>query len=185
MRLFGRQQGRDICEVTLRTTEAEAQIIEFGAVVRDLKIRRRDGAMQRVVLGLNSVEDYVTHSPNFGAIAGRFANRIRHGSFVLDGTRYQLPLNLNGRHTLHGGGSTGFGKCPWTIVHHDTASATLVHVSPDGSNGFPGTVLVACSYTLMGKTLRVALTASTDKPTVINLCQHSYFNLTSARTSSL
>jgi aldose 1-epimerase len=178
LRVFGAMEGREIREVTLRIADAEARILEFGAVVRDLKVRRPDGAMQRVVLGLNSVEEYIAHSPYFGAIAGRFANRIAHGQFTLDGCAYQLVLNQDGRHTLHGGGPTGIGKRPWTVVHHETATVTLVHVSTDGTNGFPGTLQVTCRYTLAPPaTLRVELWATTDAPTIVNLCHHSYFNL--------
>ena len=167
----------EIRQVALQTAEAEAQILEYGAVVRDLKVRRRDGGLQRVVLGLNSVEDYVAHAPHFGAIAGRYANRIRGGRFELDGVAYQLPLNQDGRHALHGGGSTGFGKIPWVLVHNDDASATLVHVSPDGTNGYPGTLTMTARYRLVGATLRIELAASTGKATVVNVCHHSYFNL--------
>jgi aldose 1-epimerase len=174
---FGTLDGRDIREVTLSTADAEAKIIEYGAVVRDLEVRKADGTLQRVVLGLNSVEDYVQHAPHFGAIAGRYANRIRGGRFTLDGETHQLLLNQDGRHHLHGGGPKGFGKQPWTLVHHDVASATLVHISPDGTNGYPGTAHVTCRYTLAGKTLRIELWATTDKATPVNLCHHSYFNL--------
>jgi aldose 1-epimerase len=177
LRHFGQLDGREIREVTLATDQAEANIIEYGAVVRDLAVRKADGTMQRVVLGLNSVEDYVQHAPHFGAIAGRYANRIRGGRFVLDGVAHQLVLNQDGKHHLHGGGPVGFGKLPWTMVHHDQASVTLVHVSPDGTNGYPGTAQVTCRYTLTGKTLRIELWGTTDKPTIMNLCHHSYFNL--------
>ena len=180
LRTFGTLDGRDIREVTLETADARARIIEYGAVVRDLEVRKADGAMQRVVLGLNSVEDYVQHAPHFGAIAGRYANRIRGGRFVLDGEVHQLVLNQDGRHHLHGGGPTGFGKRPWTLVHHDATTATLVHVSPDGTNGYPGTVHVTCRYSLVGATLRVELWGVTDRTTLLNLCHHSYFNLDGA-----
>ncbi len=174
---FGLLDGREIREVSLVTDQAEAKIIEYGAVVRDLVVRKPDGQRQRVVLGLNTVADYVDHAPHFGAIAGRYANRIRSGQFMLDGVAHQLVLNQDGRHHLHGGGASGFGKQPWTIVHHDRASVTLVHVSPDGINGYPGTAHITCRYTLIGMTLRIELWGTTDKPTVINLCHHSYFNL--------
>lgn len=177
IRIFGMLDNREIREVRLATISAEARIIEYGAVVRDLKVRRPDGVMQRVVLGLNSVEDYVQHAPHFGAIAGRYANRIRGGQFTLDGETHQLVLNQDGRHHLHGGGPTGFGKRPWTLVHHDATTATLVHVSPDGTNGYPGTVQVTCRYSLVRATLRIELWGVTDKATLLNLCHHSYFNL--------
>lgn len=177
MQHFGRFNDRDIREATIRSPAMEAQIIEFGATVRDMQVRTAAGAMQRVVLGLNSVEDYVEHSPHMGAIAGRFANRIRAGRFVLDGVAYQLPLNQDGKHALHGGGLTGFGKSPWTFVHADAASVTLAHVAPDGHNGYPGALTATCRYTIAGTTLRIELAASTDKPTIVNMCHHSYFNL--------
>ncbi len=178
--LFGTLDGREIRQVEIASESARATILELGATVRDLVVTRRDGQKQRVVLGLNSLEDYIQHSPNMGVIAGRFANRIRHGRFVLDGVTYQLPLNQDGRHTLHGGNTTGFGKSPWTIVHHDASSVTLAHVSPDGFNGFPGTMIATCRYTLAGNTLRIELSATTDRATVVNLVHHSYFNLTGA-----
>lgn len=177
IRQFGTFDGRDVREVTLETPDAKAKILELGAIVRDLEVRTARGALQRVVLGLDTVEDYIQHSPNFGAIAGRYANRIRHGRFTLDGTEHQLVLNQDGRHHLHGGGPKGFGKQPWTLVAHSPASATLVHVSPDGTSGYSGMVEATCRYTLAGKTLRVELWAISDKPTPLNLCHHSYFNL--------
>lgn len=177
MRHFGTCDGIAIHEVTLTTADAEATILEYGAVIRDLKIRRADKGFQRVVLGLDTIEDYIAHAPHFGAVAGRFANRIRGGKFTLDGVTHQLLLNQDGKHHLHGGGPTGFGKQPWRFVHHTATSATLVHVSPDGTNGFPGTLVVTCRYTLTGKTLRMELSAHTDRATIVNFCQHSYFNL--------
>jgi aldose 1-epimerase len=176
-RAFGTCDGVPIQEVTLATADAEAKIISYGAVVRDLKVRRADGTMQRVVLGLESIEDYINHAPHFGAVAGRFANRIRDGKFSLDGQEHQLIRNQDGRHMLHGGGPKGFGKQPWMLVHHTATTATLVHASPDGTNGFPGWLQLTCRYTLTGKTLRMELFAHTDKPTIVNFCQHSYFNL--------
>jgi aldose 1-epimerase len=155
-----------------------ASIIELGAAVRDLTVRTSGGRMQRVVLGLASVDDYLEHSPHMGAICGRFANRIRHGRFTLDGKSYQLPLNQDGRHTLHGGGPTGFGKSLWTLLHADTHSATLAIHSPSGHNGFPGAVTATCRYSLtQPATLGIELWAVSDAPTIINLCHHSYFNL--------
>jgi aldose 1-epimerase len=155
-----------------------AAVIELGAAVRDLKVRTRDGRMQRVVLGLAAVEDYFAHSPHMGATCGRFANRIRNGRFALDGKSYQLTLNQDGRHTLHGGGPTGFGKSRWPLLHSDARSATLAIHSPAGSNGFPGALTATCRYSLLPPaTLRVELWAVSDAPTVVNLCHHSYFNL--------
>jgi aldose 1-epimerase len=169
--------GRAVREVTLSSKAgASASVMEWGAVVRDLAVPV-EGRPQRVVLGFASLDDYLKHSPHFGAIAGRFANRIGGGRFTLDGVAHELKLNQDGRHSLHGGGM-GFGKQPWTILHHDAASVTLALHSPDGDHGYPGAVTVLCRYTLAEPaTLRVELTATTDAPTIINLCHHSYFNL--------
>lgn len=179
--IFGSlSDGTPIREVTLRSAAgATATIMEWGAVVRDL-IVPANGKPQRVVLGYSALDDYLKHSPHFGAIAGRYANRIAGGRFHLDGKAYQLPLNQAGKHSLHGGGD-GFGKRPWTILHHDKASVTLALFSPDGDHGYPGNLTVTCRYTLAEPvTLRVELTATTDAATVINLCHHSYFNLDGA-----
>ncbi|AMJ63393.1 aldose epimerase family protein [Bosea sp. PAMC 26642] len=173
--------GTPIHEVTLRSPSgAEAKVMEWGAVLRDLVVPRPDGGSQRVVLGFDNLADYPTHSPHMGAIAGRYANRIAHGRFMLDGKDYQAPLNQDGRHSLHGG-EAGFSKLPWTIVHHDAACVTLALVSPDGDAGYPGTLQVWCRYSLVGDaTLRIELSATTDAATIVNLAHHSYFRLDDA-----
>lgn len=153
-------------------------VMGLGATVCDLKVRRRDGTMQRVVLGLARAADYPEHSPHMGAIAGRFGNRIGGGRFVLDGVGYQVPRNENGRTALHGGGVTGFGKSPWQVLHGDAAAVVFAHHSPAGHNGYPGALTATCRITLAPPaTLRIELSATTDAATVINLCHHSYFNL--------
>jgi aldose 1-epimerase len=178
IRVFGSIDGQAVQEITLRNTAgATAKIISWGAVLRDLVVPKPGGGLQRVVLGLNTIEDYIAHSPHFGAIAGRYANRIAHGRFTLHGVQHQLLLNQEGKHSLHGGGN-GFGKKPWTLLHADASSCTLGLVSPDGEAGYPGTLNVTCRYTLTeANTLRVELSAFADKPTILNLCHHSYFNL--------
>ncbi len=179
-RSFGMLDGRDVSEIELSTPDGgmTAKVIELGAAVRDLAILRADGVMQRVVLGLNSPSDYREHSPHMGAIAGRFGNRIGGGRFTLDGVQYRLPLNENGRNTLHGGGVNGFGKSCWTVLNFDAASAIFALHSPAGDQGFPGALTVTCRISLVPpQTLRIELTAVTDAPTVINLCHHSYFKL--------
>lgn len=181
LREFGRHDGRDTFEVTIRSPAgAEAKIITYGAVVRDLVMPARHGR-QRVVNGLETLDDYVRHSPHFGAIAGRYANRIRGGRFSIDGESYRLPLNQDDKHSLHGGGR-GLGKQVWQLGTAGEDFVTLTHVSPDGEAGYPGTLVTACTYRLVGTTLRVELCATTDKPTPVNLCQHSYFNLDGSET---
>lgn len=176
VRAFGELDGVPVHEVTIRSHEgAEAKIITWGAVIRDLVVPL-GGVPQTTVLGLNSLADYRAHSPSFGAVPGRYANRIARGQFTLDGKSYQLPLNEKGRTTLHGG-PQGFGKRPWRLVESDAASVTLALTSPDGDAGFPGKLEVTCRYALVGLTLRMEISATTDAPTVVNLTNHSYFNL--------
>lgn len=170
--------GTPVHGVTLRSPAGvTAEVIDWGASLRDLQVPRPDGGLQPVVLGLRDVGDYAQHASHMGAIAGRYANRIARGRFTLDAKAYQLPLNENGRTSLHGGGQ-GFGKRPWTIMHHDEASTTLALVSPDGDAGYPGTLCVFCRYSLVGDaTLRIELSATTDAATIVNLAGHSYFCL--------
>ncbi|WP_186418949.1 aldose epimerase family protein [Bosea sp. CS1GBMeth4] len=180
--LFGHlDDGMPIHEAVLRSPGgAEARVMEWGAVLRDLVVPLPKGGRQRVVLGFADFADYPKHSPHMGAIAGRYANRIGGGRFVLDGVEYRTPLNEHGRNSLHGGGQ-GFGKRSWTLVHHDEASATLALVSPAGDAGYPGRLEVFCRYSLAGAaTLRIELTATTDAPTIVNLAHHSYFRLDDA-----
>lgn len=176
-RVFGEVDGAPVHEVILRSeTGAEAKVIAWGAVVRDLVVPvGRDGT-QRVVLGLNTLEDYIQHSPYLGAIAGRFANRIAGGRFQLGGRARQLSLNQDGKHSLHGG-VRGFSKRPWQLAAVDASSVALTLLSPDGDEGYPGNLMVSCIYRLVGSTLRVELSATADTETPINLCHHSYFNL--------
>ncbi len=169
--------GRQIHEVVLRSKAgATATIMEWGAVVRDMHVPSK-GGMQRVVLGLNTLDDYLQHSPHMGAIAGRFANRIRGGAFTLDGVKHQLPQNFLGKHSLHGGGG-GFGQRPWTILDLADNYVVMSLHSPDGDKGYPGAMTVTVRYTLREPaTLRVGLVATCNAPTIVNLCHHSYFNL--------
>jgi aldose 1-epimerase len=174
--VFGRHDGVDVLEATIRSRAgAEAKIITYGAVVRDLVVPS-GGRRQRVVNGLESLAAYEKHSPHFGAVAGRYANRIRGGRFSIDGESYQLPLNQENKHSLHGGGN-GLGKQAWQLGAAGEDFVTLTHVSPDGQAGYPGTLATTCTYRLIGTTLRVELSAVTDKATPVNLCHHSYFNL--------
>ncbi len=178
---FGRHDGRDVAEITIRSKAGmEAKIITYGAAVRDLVVPSGAG-FQRVVNGLRTIGDYVRHSPHFGAIAGRYANRIGGGRFTIDGTGYQLPLNQENRHSLHGGGR-GLGKQVWQLAAHGDDFATLIHVWPDGQDGYPGTLVTACTFRLVGGILRIELSATTDRSTPVNLCHHSYFNLDGGET---
>lgn len=175
--LFGEIDGGPVTQIVIRSKAgAEAKILTYGAVVRDLVVPAA-GRAQRVVLGLNSIEDYVAHSPHFGAVPGRFANRIAGGRFVLDGLAHTLDRKPGEKHTLHGG-PHGFGKRIWVLAGHDESSVALTLESPDGDAGFPGALKATCVYRLVEPaTLRVELTATADKATVVNLTHHGYFNL--------
>ncbi len=155
--VFGMIGDAPVMEVEIRSQAgARAKILTYGAVVRDLVIPTSSGE-QRVVLGLNSIEDYIDHSPSFGAVPGRFANRIANGMFTLDGTRYQLDRKPGEKHTLHGG-PKGFGKKIWKLRSSEPHAAYLELVSPDGDSGFPGILTATCVYRFLEPaTLRVEL----------------------------
>jgi aldose 1-epimerase len=169
--------GAPVVEVTIASKAgAIAKVLNWGAVLRDLIVPTGKGP-QRVTLGLNSLSDYIAHSPSFGAVPGRFANRIANGRFALDGAEYILERKPGDKHTLHGG-PRGYGKRVWQLAGHDSSSLTLTLHSPDGDGGCPGNLTATCIYRLLEPaTLRVELSAICDKPTIINLTQHAYFNL--------
>jgi aldose 1-epimerase len=173
---FGSVNGEDILQVTLTGSDGvEMRVLTWGAVIRDLVVPTASGP-QGVLLGLNSIEDYVAHSPYFGAIVGRHANRIGGAHFTLDGEIYELDAN-EGANQLHGG-SRGFGTRLWSIVEHSETSLTLSLVSEDGDMGYPGRLVATCTYTLLSSArVRIELTAITDRPTPVNLTTHGYFNL--------
>lgn len=174
---FGHLGDAPVMEVEIGSKAgARAKILTYGAVVRDLVVPK-NGTMQHVILGLNSIEDYVNHSPSFGAVPGRYANRIANGRFSLDGVEYTLDRKPNDKHTLHGG-PKGFAKRVWKLGDIGDDFVSLSLASPDGDAGFPGDLLATCVYRLLEPaTLRVELSAVTEKPTVVNLTQHAYFNL--------
>jgi len=177
VRVFGEFEGAPVIEATIASKAgAVAKILSLGAVLRDLVVTTA-AAAQRVTLGLNSVADYVAHSPSFGAVPGRFANRIANGRFRLDGVDYALERNAGEKHTLHGG-PRGFGKRVWKLGDHSDSSVKLTLLSPDGDGGFPGQMTATCIYAMLEPaTLRVELSAVCDKLTIVNLTQHGYFNL--------
>ncbi len=156
------------------------KIITYGGIVTEIDTPDRDGKVADVALGFDNLADYVAKSPYFGAIIGRYANRIANGKFTLDGTTYTLAQN-NGPNSLHGG-VKGFDKQVWqaSIVppSHGSAGLELSYTSPNGEEGYPGTLKVDVTYTLTSRNeLRIDYHATTDKATVINLTNHTYFNL--------
>lgn len=160
-----------------RNTEVE--ILTYGGIIQSISVPDRGGRRANVVLGFRTLEEYIKDSPFFGCIVGRYANRIARGTFELDGQTYTLATN-DGPNALHGG-PEGFGKRVWTAEEvHDDASVglKLSRVSPDGEEHYPGTVHAQVTYLLTNDdALRIDYTATTDKPTIVNLTNHSYFNL--------
>jgi aldose 1-epimerase len=157
----------------------QAGIMTYGGTVVSLTAPDRNGKFADVVLGADSLEGYLKQTNYFGAIIGRYGNRIGHGTFKLDGKQYTLPKN-DGDNTLHGG-PQGFDKRVWKATPASTAegqSLEFTYVSKDGEEGFPGTLSVKVVYTLTARNeLKIDYTATTDKDTVVNLTNHSYFNL--------
>jgi aldose 1-epimerase len=177
---FGTIDGEDVLQVTLTgpsigPNRVEMRVLTWGAVVRDMTVPSVAGP-QRAVLGLNSIEDYAAHSPYFGAIVGRYGNRIGQARFDLNGDTFKLDAN-EGRNQLHGG-TVGFGSRLWSILDHKPASVTLGLVSEDGDMGYPGRLVATCTYELLeAATVRITLEATCDRPTPVNLTTHGYFNL--------
>ena len=157
----------------------EVSVINFGGIITSLKSRDSKGNYEDIVLGFNNLSQYEDESPYFGAIIGRYGNRISEGKFTLDGKTYNLAVNNDINH-LHGG-LKGFDKAVWDAVQEVTdssASLILKYISQDMEEGYPGNLQVKVTYTLDNNDeLGVKYEAETDKKTIINLTQHSYFNL--------
>jgi aldose 1-epimerase len=163
---------------------ASARLIDYGAILTDLFVPDKDGKMGDVVLGFDNVKKYQMVSANIGPIVGRYSNRIAGGTFTIDGTTYMVTLN-QGMNCLHGG-FKGLAKRMWHADYGMTPDGPAVRFSildKDGEEGFPGNVSISVMYTLTNaNTLRVQYYAHTDKPTPINLSQHSFFNLSGTPT---
>jgi aldose 1-epimerase len=165
---------------TLSSGSAEARIMNYGGIVVSLKVPDRNKRLADVVLGFDDLGGYVDNNNDpkggafFGAIIGRYANRIAHGTFTIDGKKYSLPLN-NGQNSLHGG-PHGFNNVVWKATPVKDG-VELSYLSRDGEAGYPGNLSVIVRYTLVKADLRIEYSATTDKDTVVNLTNHSYFNL--------
>src|SRR6202451_2747108 len=172
---FGQtSDGTAVDLYTLADGKVEARITNYGGIVVSLRVPDRTGNLDDVVLGYDSFDGYRTNPAYFGAIIGRYANRIAHGTFQLDGKTYSVPKN-DGDNALHGG-TSGFNKAVWA-AREIKDGIELTYVSKDGEQGFPGTLTTVVRYTLEGGDLRIDYSASTDKDTVLNLTNHSYFDL--------
>ncbi len=178
---FGKtEDGQQIDIYTLTNRNGvEARITNYGAALVSLKVPDRDGKVDDVVLGYDTLERYVSDKAYFGATVGRYANRIAGGSFVLNGSTYSLAINNRPNH-LHGG-EKGFNKRVWTAEGASSGAGqalALTYLSKHGEEGYPGNLTVRVVYTLTDKNeLKIDYTATTDKDTVLNLTNHSYFNL--------
>jgi aldose 1-epimerase len=172
---FGRtSEGTPVDLYSVADGKIEVRIITYGAIIVSLRTPDRNGKLDDVVLGCDSVEKYEAQTAHFGGIVGRYANRIAHGSFQLDGHTYSIPKN-DGDNALHGG-IRGFDKVVWA-AKEIRDGVELTYVSKDGDQGFPGTLTTTVGYTLSGSALKIEYSATTDKDTVLNLTNHSYFNL--------
>lgn len=158
----------------------EMNVITYGGRITSLKVPNKNGDFENVILNFDNLEDYLKENPFFGALIGRYGNRIAKGKFSLNDTEYSLATN-NGVNHLHGG-NIGFDRVVWTaepMEGPDNSSLKLTYLSKDGEEGYPGNLNVTVVYTLTeDNTLEVTYEATTDKATVVNLTQHSYFNLT-------
>jgi aldose 1-epimerase len=157
----------------------QVAVTNFGATVVSIAVPDRNGKVADVTLGMDDLEGYRRQTAFFGALVGRYGNRIAHGAFTLEGKHYQLPKN-DGDNTLHGG-LQGFNRKAWKanpVSSPDGDAVEMAYTSPDGEEGFPGALSARVVYTLTAKNeLKIDYFAKTDKPTVLNLTNHSYFNL--------
>ena len=179
--VFGKMpDGNSVDVYTLTNSHGmEARIMNFGGIVLSLRVPDRNGKLDDVVLGFDSLEPYFTNDPHFGSIIGRYANRIANGKFTLDGVEYRLPKN-NGPNTLHGG-VKGFDKVLWQAEPSESekgVALVLCYTSSNGEEGFPGNLKTKVTYALSDSDeLAIEYEASTDKATPVNLTSHGYFNL--------
>lgn len=174
------QNGTQVYAYTIHNSHgAFIKVITYGAILSQVYMPDRNNKLTDVVLGYDSLDKYLTKNAQFGTIVGRYGNRIAKGVFTLDSTEYHLPVN-NGPNHLHGG-PQGFDKKVWdaeTVSGEGYGGVKLHYLSPDGEEGYPGNLDVYVTYTLNDSNeIRIEYAATTDKPTVINLTNHSYFNL--------
>ena len=174
-RPFGTVDGREVKEIILDNGELSCSVLTYGCILRTLNVPNRDGGRTDVVLGYDSIDQYVKLSGRMGAVIGRYANRIRDGRFRLGGETVQLSVNRPPNH-LHGGFS-GFDKKMWDVLDSSEDSVTLGYRSPDGEEGYPGDLDVRITYSLVDSSVEIRYEAVSDRDTVCSLTNHSYFNL--------
>jgi aldose 1-epimerase len=180
--------GAQVDLYTLKNSNGvEAQITNYGGIVVSLMVPDKSGKLGDVVLGYETLNDYIGNTPYFGCLVGRYGNRIANGRFTIDGVEHQLAVN-NPPNSLHGG-RKGFDKVVWQAEKVDTSEGPglkLTYTSKDGEEDYPGNLRCTVTYTLTNKNeLRIEYLAETDKPTHVNLTHHSYFNLKDAGASDI
>lgn len=180
-RIFLETPNGDIASLyTISNNKINAEISDFGGVIYSLNVPDKAGNLQNVVLAYKNNSDYLNNNPFLGTLVGRYANRIKNGKFTIDNIDYQLTKNSNG-HSLHGGGE--FNNVIWEVVEHKTNSLTLKYRAFDMEYGFPGNLNVEVKYTITDdNAIKIEYRATTDKRTIINLTNHSYFNLDNSDT---
>lgn len=182
--VFGHMPGGAVVEeITLREGRMICKILTYGGAVRSLMVPDRDGNPVDVALGFDTLEDYMAQDKYMGAIAGRYANRIGGARFTLDGVEYPLAAN-DGPNSLHGG-KVGFDKQVWTVEALTDNSATLSLTSPHMQEGYPGTLSVRVTYTLSDGALSIGYWGQSDRDTVFNPTNHTYFNLSGHDSGSV
>jgi aldose 1-epimerase len=173
-RSFEDSAANGLLPIRLANEEVTIELLALGARVLSIETKDREGVRANIVLRYADLSGFLTDKASFGATVGRYANRIANGRFTIDGKTYRIPIN-DAPNALHGG-PDGFGQKVWTarVLEH---SVEFTYVSPSGEMGFPGTLTTRCVYTLRGRALEVDLYAETDATTVLNLTNHTYFNL--------
>lgn len=185
-RSFGQADGQEVLQYTLKNANGmEVKILNYGGTITDIITPDKQGEKGNVVLSYDSLSGYQQKGqPYFGALVGRYANRIANAKFKLDGKEYTLAPNNNGN-TLHGG-LKGFDKVVWTATPAGDSSLQLVYNSKDGEEGYPGNLQATVVYTLTpDNALQITYKATTDKPTPVNLTNHTYFNLSAGKDSTI
>lgn len=175
-RVFGKMpDGSEVTLYTISNGYITLQVTDLGATLVSCRIGDRD-----VALGYESAEEYLENAGNMGATVGRYANRISHGRFTLNGIAYQLPCNRP-PHCLHGG-EVGFKQKLWRMTEQSDSAITFCLMSPDGDQGFPGNIMVKATYALQGMTLCLTYSAESDADTICSLANHTYWNLAGHQT---
>ena len=186
---WGTVENKEVDLYTIKNKNGfEVKITNYGGIITSILAPDKNGKYEEVVLGFDSLAPYLKENPYFGSLIGRYANRIAKGKFRLNGIEYTVATN-NGPNHLHGG-IKGFNKQVWDVLNEysspDSAGLTLTYLSKDMEEGYPGDLFVTVNYTITSNNeIKIRYHAQTDKPTVLNLTNHSYFNLTSCKEDVL